>query len=235
MHRILAENAELRERRNQLRHPAYAKPELLATSPNKLWSWDITKLHGPAKWTYFYLYVILDVYSRYVVGWMVAHRESATLAQKLIAETCAREGIAPGQLTIHILRDGRQIGALDHPRERGRALGARPELRQRAVHRFVAHGFASCRSRDRKNPALDALDRNGASTRRSTGDLLVDLLQPSLDLELPLLGRIAITDEGKPVEPLLLRLQREAQNRAPLRAPVTTCPELGDASPENGV
>jgi putative transposase len=101
MHRILAENAELRERRNQLRHPAYAKPELLATAPNQLWSWDITKLHGPAKWTYFYLYVILDVFSRYVVGWMVAHRESAALAEKLIAETYAREGIKPGQLTVH--------------------------------------------------------------------------------------------------------------------------------------
>ena len=101
MHRILAENAELRERRDQLRHPAYAKPELLATAPNQLWSWDITKLHGPTKWTYFYLYVILDVFSRYVVGWMVAHRESASLAQKLLAETYEREGIQPGQLTVH--------------------------------------------------------------------------------------------------------------------------------------
>jgi putative transposase len=101
MHRILAENSELRERRDQLRHPAYAKPELLATAPSQLWSWDITKLRGPAKWTYYHLYVILDVFSRYVVGWMVAHRESATLAKKLIAETCARQGIEPGHLTIH--------------------------------------------------------------------------------------------------------------------------------------
>ena len=101
MHRILAEQAEQRERRNQLRHPAYTKPELMATAPNQLWSWDITKLHGPAKWTYFQLYVILDVYSRYVVGWMVAHRESSELAKKLIAETCARQGVEPGQLTIH--------------------------------------------------------------------------------------------------------------------------------------
>ncbi len=101
MHRILAENAELRERRNQLRHPAYQKPELLATAPNQLWSWDITKLHGPAKWTYYYLYVILDVFSRYVVGWMVAHRETATLAKKLLAETIEREGIQPGQLVVH--------------------------------------------------------------------------------------------------------------------------------------
>ena len=101
MYRVLAANHEARERRRQLRHPRYTAPELLATAPNQLWSWDITKLLGPAKWTYFYLYVILDVFSRYVVGWMVAARESAVLAQRLIAETCARQGIEPGQLTIH--------------------------------------------------------------------------------------------------------------------------------------
>ena len=101
MYRILDENQEVRERRDQLRHPAYAAPELLATRPNELWSWDITKLAGPAKWTYFYLYVILDVFSRSVVGWMVAHRESAALAKKLIADTCARQGIVPEQLTLH--------------------------------------------------------------------------------------------------------------------------------------
>ena len=82
MYRMLAERHEVRERRNQLRHPHYAAPELLARRPNELWSWDITKLLGPAKWTYFYLYVMLDVFSRYVVGWMVTHRESATLAEK---------------------------------------------------------------------------------------------------------------------------------------------------------
>jgi len=101
MYRILEENQEVRERRDQLRHPHYTAPQLLATRPNQLWSWDITKLLGPAKWTYFYLYVILDVFSRYVVGWMVAHRESAALAEKLIRETCARQGIAPGELTLH--------------------------------------------------------------------------------------------------------------------------------------
>lgn len=101
MYRILAEHAETRERRNQLRHPKYAAPELLATQPNQLWSWDITKLIGPAKWTYFYLYVVMDVYSRKVVGWMVAHRESSALAKKLIQTSCEREGIRPGQLTIH--------------------------------------------------------------------------------------------------------------------------------------
>jgi len=101
MYRLLAEHAEVRERRDQLRHPVYAAPELLARRPNELWSWDITKLLGPAKWTYFYLYVMLDVFSRYVVGWMVAHRESATLAEQFIQETCARQGIGRAQLTIH--------------------------------------------------------------------------------------------------------------------------------------
>jgi len=89
MYRILADNDEVRERRNQLRHPKYAKPELLATAPNQLWGWDITKLLGPTKWTYYYLYVILDVFSRCVVGWMIAERESAALAEELIAQTCA--------------------------------------------------------------------------------------------------------------------------------------------------
>ncbi len=101
MYRILAQEGELKERRNVLKHQHYTKPELLATGPNQLWSWDITKLKGPVKWTYFYLYVILDVYSRYVVGWMVASRESATLAKKLIDETCAKQNISPNQLTIH--------------------------------------------------------------------------------------------------------------------------------------
>ena len=101
MYRVLAENAAVRERRDQLRHPVYKAPELLATGPNQLWSWDITKLLGPAKWTYFYLYVILDVYSRYVVGWMIAHRESAALAERLISETCERQGIQREQLTLH--------------------------------------------------------------------------------------------------------------------------------------
>jgi len=101
MYRILKENKEVRERRNQLRHPIYQKPELLATGPNQVWSWDITKLLGPVKWSYFYLYVILDIFSRYVVGWMVATRESAILAERLINETCEKQGIAPGQLTIH--------------------------------------------------------------------------------------------------------------------------------------
>ncbi len=101
MYRILAEHHEVRERRDQLRHPRYAAPELLATRPNEVWSWDITTLLGPAKWTYWYLYVILDIFSRYVVGWMVAYRESAILAQRLIEQTIQRQAIEPGRLTLH--------------------------------------------------------------------------------------------------------------------------------------
>jgi len=101
MYRYLAANGEVKERRNQLRHPNYQKPELLAEAPNEVWTWDITKLRGPVKWTYFYLYVILDIFSRYVVGWMVAHRESAALAKRLISDTCDKQDITPEQLTIH--------------------------------------------------------------------------------------------------------------------------------------
>jgi putative transposase len=101
MYRLLRQSGQVRERRDQLTHPPYAKPELLATAPNQLWSWDITKLRGPAKWTYYYLYVILDVFSRYVVGWMLAPRESAELAKRLIGETCGNFAIPEGQLTIH--------------------------------------------------------------------------------------------------------------------------------------
>lgn len=101
MYRILAKEGEVRERRNQVRHPSYKKPELLATSPNQVWSWDITKLKGPAKWKYYYLYVIMDIFSRYVVGWLVAHQEQSALAKRLISETCRKQEIKPNQLTIH--------------------------------------------------------------------------------------------------------------------------------------
>jgi putative transposase len=101
MYRILHGAREVRERRNQLRHPSYRKPELLATVPNQVWSWDITKLLGPAKWTYYYLYVILDIYSRYAVGWMLASRENAELAKRLIRETIEKESVDADQLTIH--------------------------------------------------------------------------------------------------------------------------------------
>jgi putative transposase len=101
MYRILAEQGETRERRDQLVHPPYSRPELLAERPNQLWSWDITKLLGPAKWTYSYLYVLMDIFSRYVVGWTIQYRESAQVAQQLIAQAIAQQGIAPGQLTVH--------------------------------------------------------------------------------------------------------------------------------------
>ena len=101
MYRLLHSQREIRERRNQLRHPNYRKPELLATGPNQVWSWDITKLRGPVKWIYYYLYVILDIFSRFVVGWMLADRESETFAKRLIAETFAKYDLPRGQLTLH--------------------------------------------------------------------------------------------------------------------------------------
>jgi putative transposase len=101
MYRVLAAHGETAERRTQRHGPIYAAPELLATAPNQLWSWDITRLKGPAAWTYWYLYVILDVFSRYVVGWMVAPRETATLATLLLGTSCTRQGIGRDQLTVH--------------------------------------------------------------------------------------------------------------------------------------
>ncbi len=139
MYRILDEHGEVRERRNQLQHPVYTKPELLATGPNQLWSWDITKLKGPAKWTYFYLYVVLDVFSRYVVGWMVAQREAANLAQKLIAESCAKQGIEPSQLTLHA--------------DRG------PSMRSKSVAQLLADlGVTKTHSRPYTAPVLTVQD-----------------------------------------------------------------------------
>ena len=101
MYRILVADRPVRERRNQREHPRYAKPELVATAPNQTWSWDITKLLGPTKWTYFYLYVVLDIFSRYAVGWMVADRENSALAGRLIEETCHKQGVQPRVLTLH--------------------------------------------------------------------------------------------------------------------------------------
>ena len=100
-YRLLRHAGEVRERRAQATHPAKVKPELVAYGPNQVWSWDFTKLLGPAKWTYYYLCVILDIYSRDVVGWMVASRESAALADVLIRQTCAKQAIGRDQLTIH--------------------------------------------------------------------------------------------------------------------------------------
>ena len=101
MYRILAEDSASKERRDQLRHPAYKKPELLATGPNQVWSWDITKLLGPEKWTYYYLYVILDIFSRYVVGWTLAHRESSEIASRLIRESVEKQEVNEDELTLH--------------------------------------------------------------------------------------------------------------------------------------
>jgi len=101
MYRILAAHAEVRERRKQRNHPVYQKPELLAVRPNQVWSWDITKLRGPAKWTCFSLYTVIDIFSRYVAGWMIAERESAELAKQLIATAAANQQIRPDQLTLH--------------------------------------------------------------------------------------------------------------------------------------
>lgn len=102
MYRILAdEHGDVKERRRQVQRPHYKKPELLATDVNQVWSWDITKLKGPVKWTYFYLYVIMDIFSRYVVGWMVAHCEQKALAKRLIEDSCRKQHIEPGQLTLH--------------------------------------------------------------------------------------------------------------------------------------
>jgi putative transposase len=104
MYRVLADADQVRERRAQRRHPEYAKPQLVATAPNQVWSWDTTKLPGPTKGTYFTLYVILDIFSRYIVGWQVAARESATVAQELIKACCKQQGVVRDQLTIHANR-----------------------------------------------------------------------------------------------------------------------------------
>ena len=101
LYRVLRDVAEARPRRAERTHPPYAKPELLATGPRELWSWDITKLKGPAKWVHYHLYVILDVFSRYVVGWMVADRENSALAGRLIEETGHKQGVQPQVLTLH--------------------------------------------------------------------------------------------------------------------------------------
>jgi putative transposase len=101
MYRILREHDEVHERRRQATHPARVKPELMTTRPNTCWSWDITKLHGPAKWTYFSLYVIIDIFSRYVVGWLIAESESAELAEKLLADSIAKHDIDHDTLTVH--------------------------------------------------------------------------------------------------------------------------------------
>jgi putative transposase len=109
MYRILRAHDEVRERRRQATHPAHKKPELLARRPNQVWSWDITKLLGPAKWTYYYLYVIIDIYSRYVPGWMLGRAENGHLAEKFLADTFAKQHIRHGQLSVHADHGGPMI------------------------------------------------------------------------------------------------------------------------------
>jgi putative transposase len=114
MYRILEENREVRERRAQLVHPRSAVPVLVATKPNQVWSWDVTQLRGPIKGEHYFLYVVLDISIRYVVEWMLAHRESATLAERLIRSACERHGIWPGQLTAHSDRGSIQVARMVH-------------------------------------------------------------------------------------------------------------------------
>ncbi len=125
MYRLLREGGQARDRRRQARHPAHVKPELVATGPNQVWSWDITKLRGPAKWTSFYLYVVLDVFSREVVGWLLAARESATLAERLLAETITRERVDRGP--AHDPRRPRHL----YGQQAGRAATGRPRRHQK--------------------------------------------------------------------------------------------------------
>ena len=137
MYRILAANQPVRERRNQRSHPCYTKPELVATGPNQTWSWDITRLRGPKRWTSFYLYVLLDIFSRYVVGWMVADRENAALAATLIEETCLKQGIEPQVLTLRGGNSDRgapmdqQVHRPTPRRPRGHPLDSEPPPGQR--------------------------------------------------------------------------------------------------------
>ena len=143
MYRVLAAADEVRERRAQARHPVYTKPELVATGPNQVWSWDITKLKGPIPCLYYSLYVILDLFSRYVVGWLVARHENAHLAERLIAATCLKQDIAPQQLTIHADRGAPMRSKLvallfsDRSGHRRQSFAAAREQRQSVLRSAV--------------------------------------------------------------------------------------------------
>jgi transposase InsO family protein len=126
-YRLLAANSEVRERRDQLRHQRHAVPRLHATGPNQVWSWDITKLRGPGPGDLFHLYVVLDIFSRYVVGWLVALEESARLAVSLFEETAARQGVAPGSITAHS--------------DRGPAMRSRP-LNEKLIELGIGWSFS---------------------------------------------------------------------------------------------
>ena len=162
MYRILDRHGEISERRRQLRHPVYQKPELLAERPNEVWSWDITKLMGPAKWSYFYLYVILDIYSRRVVGWCVADAESATLFQPLFDDAIEKHNVPPGQLTLHADRGAPMISAALP--ETLRLHRGRQKLLP-SVLRLVQPGPSPCRDRPH-DPGPGALRSDRRRPRR---------------------------------------------------------------------
>ena len=148
MYRVLRASAEVRERRRQATHPAAVKPELVATAPNMCWSWDITKLLGPEKWNYFYLYVVIDIYSRYVVGWMLARTERAKLAEALLAESIANQGVSAGQLTIHA--------------DRGTSMASKPVA-------FLLADLGVTKSHNRPIAPMTTPTRNRTSAPSSTG------------------------------------------------------------------
>jgi len=173
MYRLLAANASSAERRRQRSHPAYAKPELLALAPNQVWSWDITKLKGPAKWTCFHLYVILDIFSRYVVGWLIAPRESAELAEQLIADTVSRHDVLPGALTLHA--------------DRGTSMRSKPVASAHGMNANVLHRWLKEASQPRV--PIDSV----AGTRTTAVDIAGQSV-PSF-IALPLL-----TKPAEPVE-----------------------------------
>jgi putative transposase len=176
MYRILAASGEASERRDQLRHPHVAKPELVARAPNQLWSWDITKLKTAEKWGYYALYVVLDVFSRYVVGWTVTLRENAQIAKNLIAASCRREGIALGQLTLHA----------DH----GQTM-----VSKTLAQLLIDLGVAKSHSRphvSNDNPYSEASSRR-SSTGRTSQRCSGHWRTPPVTVVLPSLGTTTIT------------------------------------------
>ena len=176
MYRILAEDHPVRERRNQLAHPHYARPELVATAPNQTWSRDITRLLRPTTWTCFHLYVLLDIFSRYVVGWMIADRENSALASQLIRESCARQDIQPSTLTLHSDRGSpmtskctaQLLADLGITRSLGRPPGQRrpPLLRNPLQDRRVPPRVPPALSGNPRRPALLPLLKRRTPPRR---------------------------------------------------------------------
>ena len=220
MYRILEEHGEVRERRNQRRHPNYTKPELLAEAPNQVWSWDITKLRGPVKWTYYYLYVILDIFSRYVVGWMLAHRESAALAQRLIAESCRKQDIEPDQLTLHA--------------DRGSSMRSKPVallLADLGVTKTHASSQSS-RESDLQVEATAAGERHSGLRFRGGGGrrcVRAGVILQTLRLERQSLLRVPVQDDevlSSVSEPFWFRRRRPAVLRRFLRLLQLRAPAL---------